>query len=190
MENVQDDPAWMVCEDLLTRAKDELILEAIDLLHARINDGSVSIDGYVVTLPDRSQEVARDIFVINNLLSEQSQIRDTYARYIKERSGDITAKTVENVEKMKRFLLFLDELSMLMYHSDIFGDWITEAWQHSKLNDISLIIANTMIGNEDRTDAVKFILNNATFIKEEVFTADERVMFEKALALSDSQRKP
>ena len=97
MENVQDDPAWMVCEDLLTRAKDELILEAIDLLHARINDGSVSIDGYVVTLPDRSQEVARDIFVINNLLSEQSQIRDTYARYIKERSGDITAKTVENV---------------------------------------------------------------------------------------------
>ena len=28
--------AWMVCDDILTRIKDELILEAIDILHDEI----------------------------------------------------------------------------------------------------------------------------------------------------------
>jgi hypothetical protein len=176
------DPAWMLCEDILTRIKDELILEAIDLLHVQIKEGSVSIDGYVVTLPDKSQEIARDIFVINNLLSEQNQIRETYKKYINDNQGAATGETVEKSEKMKRFLLFLDELSILMSYSEVFGVWITDAWQYAKLNDVSQIIANTMSNSEDRADALRFVLSSKGFAKEEIFTTGERD------ALSDAMR--
>ena len=75
-------PAWMVCDDILTRIKDELILEAIDILHDEINSKHLVIEGYSPVVLERSEEMQRDIYLINNLMERAEEISANYGKYL------------------------------------------------------------------------------------------------------------
>ncbi len=174
--------AWMQCEDMLNKIREELILEAVDTLHAEAAAGRIDIKGNVVTTPDKSGDLERDMFVINNLLEHESEMREKYTMYIteKESSGELDAYAVGRIEELKKFLLALTEITTLMHYSHQVNAWIEDARKLSSMDDPVKIIAATMAHNEPRIELLAFVLKRKAFVKEEVLTDEERGILERA----------
>lgn len=50
---MQDDniPAWLLCEEILNKAKTELITQAMDMIHAAVESKDIEINGSLITQP-------------------------------------------------------------------------------------------------------------------------------------------
>ncbi len=180
-ENKEGVPAWLICEDILTRTKDELILEAIDILKKEMKEGRVDIKGYVAALPEKGQELEQDLFIVKNLVSRAPEIREQYKDYMKrEQAGEITdPETVSRAEGLKRFLMSVDAIDLLMRYSTVFGMWADDVGVYSSLNDPVDIMVKTANMDEERVDALNFTLSSKTFEKNDAISNEERQLFEE-----------
>ncbi|MDE1857034.1 MAG: hypothetical protein KGH98_03035 [Candidatus Micrarchaeota archaeon] len=176
-------PAWIVCQGLLTKLKDELILEAMEVLHREIDAGRIKVGGSMVTLPDKSAEMERDMFIINNLIAESPKIHERYDSYVadKDSGAQTDPKMVQRIEELHRFLLGVDEIALLIRMSKTFNDWIEETGEHTRINDPSEIIRLTSEAKGERAEALRFVLGHRYFAKEGVLTEDEKAMIKGAL---------
>ena len=177
---VNDVPAWMTCEDMLNRAKNEFVTEAMEELNKMTQEKAIEINGSLVTLPDRPNDAERDMFVINKLLEEYPKIKEQYRDYINSNSQSELPAKVQNVERLKRFLLSLDTIAMLMHYGHAIDDWQHDIAMQVQVNEPSKIIANTLKGNAQRRNILEFALGSNTFEKGEIFTPGERQILEKA----------
>ena len=50
-------PIWMLAQEILTTIKNELVLEAIDLLHKDIKENRVEINGQTIKLPSKPSDI-------------------------------------------------------------------------------------------------------------------------------------
>ncbi len=174
----------MLCEDMLNKIREELLVEATEVLHREADAGRIAINGYVVTTPDRPSDMERDFFVINNLLAQEQEMREKYASFIREKEADpksMDTYTVGRVEEMKKFLTALTEISMLMHCSHEMNEWIDELRKIPKIQEPEKIIATIIAHNEPRQELLRFVLKRKALVDEEVLTVDERAILEKAL---------
>ncbi|MDE1868538.1 MAG: hypothetical protein KGH60_01045 [Candidatus Micrarchaeota archaeon] len=177
-----DTPAWMLCEDILNKAKVELITEAMDTLNQEVKEGNIAVHGNIIELPDKPSETERDLFIINNMLQEADKMRDSFSKFINEKESDpksLNAETVERIEKLKKFLLSLDKIELLMGYSTEFDHWIGDVAMQVAIDDPSRIISKTIEHNDLRREILAFILKSKTFEKEEIFNKQEREILEK-----------
>lgn len=174
----------MLCEDMLNRAKNELITEAMDTLNVEVQQGNIAVHGNIIEQPDKPSETERDLFIINNMLQEADKMRESFSKFIKEKESDpksLNGETVERIEKLKKFLLSLDKIELLMDYSSEFDHWITDVAMQVAINDPSKIISKTIEGNDLRKEILSFILSSKTFEKEEIFSGSERKALETGL---------
>ncbi len=173
----------MVCDDVLTRVKDELILEAIDILHEEINSKRLIIEGYNPVMMDRSEEMERDLYLLRNLTERAEEIRSNYGQYF---TGEKTAEWAdpERLEELKKFLMSISGISFLMDMSKIFENWSSDTGRYYREKDPSSIISKTMGSGTEREKALEYVLKSKKFKENEAVTVQELEMLEKGLAMS------
>ena len=182
LDDKEKTPAWLICDDILTKCKDEIILEAIDILHEEIKAKRIDMQGYVPMLIDKPEEVERDMFLINNLLSRAHEIRENYKDYMKKESEikDPEPALVARDEELRKFMLALDSIIFLMSLSKVFESWAADVGVFSNIKDPVEVFSKTLHHNNERIEALKFILGSSTFWKSEPLHEDERKMLEQA----------
>jgi hypothetical protein len=172
---------WMACEDIITRLKDELVLEAIDILQDEIKAGRMDIKGYVSLLPDRSDEIQRNMYIINNLRMREHEIVEQYRPYLGEMEERDPDK-LKRMEDLKKFVLSVGAISTLMRFSDVAGVWADDTGRYPDLDDTEEIMVNTIRGAEDRIEVLEFALSSSKFMKSEAISDEEAAMLRRALA--------
>lgn len=169
-------PAWIICEDILIKIKEELILEAVDVLKKEISNKSIEIDGKFITTPDKPSETGQDMFIIYNLLSREEEIRSRYQGYINELEkgkNNLDYSLLTRIEDLKKFLLSLTQLAILMNFAKVLELWINDVTKEMRIKEPSGILVKTINQDPQRIDALRFILNSTTFAKSNILAGDE-----------------
>jgi hypothetical protein len=174
-----DVPAWMVCEDIITRLKDELVLEAIDILHEEMKQGRVDINGYVSLLPDKSDEIQRDMYIINNLRMREHEILEQYRPYL-DGSSENDPDRLKRAEDLKKFVLSVGAISTLMRFSEIAGLWADDTGKYSEIRDQRQIMIKTLGMAHERLEVLEFVLSSSKFMKSETLSPEEMEMLKGA----------
>ena len=176
----EDAPTWMLCEDMITRLKEELILEAIDILHDELKAGRVDISGYVALLPDRSDELQKDMYIIGNFVQRQSEIEEQYRPLIENAANEKDPERVAAIERLGKFLLSVRAISTLMRLSEIAGDWAGSTGKYSRYADRKEILSRGMVEDGARCELVDFVLSSRKFISSKALTDDEIAILRQA----------
>ncbi len=166
-------PSWMACEDMITRMKDELILEAIDILHEEIKAGRVDIRGYTSLLPDKPDEMQRDMYIIGNLVQRKEEILEKYRPYFEGRYEEADPAKVEGIEALKKFVLSVQAIAMLMRLSEIAERWADDTGKYSDIKGLEKIMLNTARMADERKELLDFVLSSSKFGKSEALTENE-----------------
>jgi hypothetical protein len=174
--------AWLICEDMLTRIKDELVLEAIDILEAERKSGRVGISGYVPVMPEKGPELEENLFLINKILENTNSILDRLAGYEKElvNGSGAESATVERAEELRRFLMAVNAMEMLMDMSRVFGSWAEDMGKYHFAGSTEEILEHSIVGNGERVDALGFVLSSITFARSEALDTEEAAAFRNA----------
>ncbi|MDE1810570.1 MAG: hypothetical protein KGH66_00820 [Candidatus Micrarchaeota archaeon] len=173
-----DTPAWMTCVDILNKAKVELITEAMDTLNNEISEKRIEVNGSLITLPDRPNDADRDMFIITTMLEQSPQIKQRYGSFIEASRDSKDPNVVMQVERARKFLLALEQIELLMGYSTYFDDWMHDASVLANVGDPSEIFRRTVSHSKERAEILDFMLSSKTFIKEEIFTKEERILLE------------
>ncbi len=191
MEKSDGVPAWLKCEDMLTRAKDELILEAVDLLKLEMKEKRIDIKGYIAALPDKGQELEQDLFMIGQLIARVEEIRSQYSGYLeKERDGEITdPEVIARGEALRRFLMSIDAIDMLMHFSRVFGTWADDTGVYSSLKDPVDVMVKSASLDGGRADALDFVLSSKKFSESDALSNDEMQVLEETLDRMDRKHE-
>ncbi len=188
-------PAWILCNDLLIKLKNELANEAILAAEREIKEGRMDVKGSVITQPDRQSEGENLLFVVNNLIGERDGIHERYDPYIKELQDNpskFDSKTAQRIESLRKFLLAVDEIYTLMHYSGVMGAWADDASMQVREKDPSAILEKTLASGHERAEAALFVLSLKSFAKEGILSDTERRMLERAAghATGSSERSP
>lgn len=167
----------MLCEDMLTRLKDELILEALDILHGEMEAGRIDIKGYTALLPDKSDEMQRDMYLINNLRLREAEIREQYAPYL-DGTREWDQEVMQRIDGLRKFVLSVNAISMLMKFSDISGEWADDTGRFSREVDLKAVLVGSMKMSADRMEVAEFVVSSRKFGDSGALSAPEM----KALA--------
>src|SRR5271167_1748135 len=106
--------AWLLCEDIFNRIKNELITQAMDTLQIAIDAKIIEVSGSLVTLPDKPGETEMQMFIINRLVGEKDSILERYKAHMAIEPDKNDPNAVIQKERLKKFLLCVEQISMLM----------------------------------------------------------------------------
>jgi len=174
-----DAPAWMASEDIIIRMKDELILQAVDLLREEIKAGRVDINGYVPLLPDKPNEIQRDMYIINNLVLREHEIIEQYRPFLEGSIEEKDPDKVRSIEGLRKFVLSVRAISTLMRLSEVAGRWADDTGKYSELKEPAQVLLSTARMGEDRVEVLDFVLSSSKFEKSEALTKAEMEMLRK-----------
>lgn len=158
-------PAWMECDDLITRLKDELILEAVDILHEEIRNGRIDIKGYVAALQDKPDELQRDMFIINNIVERENEIVEKAAPYLDNLDAENDPDRVKRIEDLNKFMLSVRSISMLMRLSRLAEAWGEDTGKFSKLGSVREVMIESAKIDPERMEVVRFVTGSARFAR-------------------------
>ncbi len=171
---------WMLCEDMLTRLKDELILEALDILHGEMEAGRIDIKGYSALLPDKSDEMQKDMYLINNLRLREAEIREQYALYL-DGTREWDPEVMQRVEGLRKFVLSVNAISMLMKFSDISGEWAEDTGRFSREGDFKAVLIGSMKMSPDRVEVAEFAVSSRKFTDSGALSGSEMEALAQAI---------
>jgi hypothetical protein len=178
-------PAWLIAQDILTKVKSEFVSEAMELLHAEIDAKRIAVNGALGALPDKNAEADNDLFIIRNLIKNRDQMHETYSSYLDMAPGQqVDAKRAKRLEDLRKLMLAVSEISLLMEYADTIDGWVQDASKLVAEKDTAAVLADSILGDENRTEMLEFILRSKRYLKEELLTPTERKTLEKALTLA------
>ena len=177
-----DMPPWMLCQEILVKAKNELILEAIDALHREADAKRIDMKGSMARIEGRNSDIDRDMFVINNLLAQEEDIRGRYIESIKrvDEGRENDPGVIERTNELKKFLLSLTEIHMTMKCAKTFDQLVHDVGGAAGLGDPARILAETAKKNAERVDALEFVLGDKAFSRNEGLSKDEMDIIARA----------
>jgi hypothetical protein len=180
--NEPDIAAWLLCEDILNKIKSELITQAMDTLDEAITSKAIDVKGSLITLPDKPSETEMKIFIINRLLGEKERIMEMYNGYLAEIAADgkADANKLQQKERLEKFLLYIEKISMLMDYSAVVDAWMLDINTEAKEHDASQIIKKTASKEASRQKVLDYVLKNKTIIKEEILSEEEMGILKRA----------
>jgi hypothetical protein len=179
---MEESPAWMVSEDLVSRISGELMSEALDLLEEEIKAGRVRVEGNLVTAAELTSEAEKHLFILDRLLGDEQNMRHRYENLVQavEEGKESNPDVVARLEEVKKFLLVVSQISITVKYAKVFTGWFLDAGKNMRIADPSEIIYMTALGNPERKEALDFILTNKTFIKSEVLKDGELEIVKRA----------
>ena len=169
----EEAPAWMLCEEMITRLKDELILEAIDILHEELKAGRIEISGFVPLLPDKHDELQKDMYMIGNLVQREAEIEAQYGPLVDDASNGKDPERVARREELWKFILSVRAISTLMRLGEVAREWAQDTGQYSGQRNMNDILSRSMNKQSARCELVDFVLSSRRFCKSEALTDDE-----------------
>jgi hypothetical protein len=172
-------PAWLMCEDILNKIKTELITQAMDKLQEAIDSKAIEVNGSLVTVPDKPSDTEMKMFIINKLIEEHPKIMEKYKGHLSEDAEEKDPTKVQQRERLKKFLLTVEQISNLMQYSHVFDPWMHDVAIQVLLKDPAEVIRKTINDDESRIDVLKYVLNNKKMEKEEILTKKEYKILKK-----------
>ncbi len=177
-------PAWMLCQDMLLRAKEAFIEEAIETLDKEIEAKRVDVKGNLVTSEEESGSLEKKLFIINNIAASEQEIIDRHTSAIRElerNPGQLTSQTIERIESLKKFLLAVAKISALTEYGAVFEEWADDVGHHTKEASAEKVLKST-ISKDSRVGASEFLLKNKKI--SAIFSEGELDSIRKALSAS------
>jgi hypothetical protein len=166
-------PAWMLCEELMVDIKEAMVSEAIRTLHGEMNAGRIKLNAEWVNTESGTEELERNMFIINRLIEEAPKMLQAQNEYVvrAEAAGDrLDAKSVENVENVKRLGMAVSYISALMEHIAVIDGWIKSIGEKPNQDSQASILKETL--SEERLATVKFVLETKA-LNRGLLDADE-----------------
>jgi hypothetical protein len=186
MDNNEGMPGWIICEDLLVKLKAELANEAIIILQNEVKSGRMKVEGSMVSSDEHSKDTERDLFVANNIAEEGENMIKKYSDYINLKESDhskLSSKDVEMIDVAKKLILAIGEISMLMRYRRDVEEWINEIEKVANIKEPFMVLSSTINGRDDvRFEILKFATTRQSFIREDIFSKEERKIMEDALS--------
>jgi hypothetical protein len=178
---MDDNPAWLTCEDLFSKIKTELITQAMDTLDIAVNEKLLDIKGSLITVADKPSDTEMKMFIINKIIEEKEKIVEMYNGYLLDiqSSEKLNADRLEQKERLEKFLLYVEKISTLMDYSTLLDAWMNEMSMEVLEKNPSEIIKKTI--NNSRRKILEYVLRNSTMVKEEILDNDERKILEDSL---------
>ncbi len=177
--------AWLLCEDLLVRIRDEFASEAIDLLDREIKSGNIAINGEVSSAPEQDREYEKKMMVIGNLLKEKGELRTKYSKYVED-NGENNPKMLERVESLRKFLLSVESISILIGYVNEIDAWIKEVSGEVKAQSVSDILSSTHGVSAERKEILRRVLTKKKFIDDRIISKEEYAQISSAIEHSSS----
>ncbi len=177
-------PAWMVCVDILNKAKRELVTQAVETLEREVKAGRLDIKGSMITVPDQPSDDEMKLFVIGQVLSNAEQMRERYGSYIRgiyAKGKGATPQEVEGAERASLLLMAVEKIEMLVGYGRQLDSWINDASMAVSIDDPALVLKETS-GGSGRKELLAFIRGNRVMLSEGTFSAEERGILDGASA--------
>lgn len=174
-------PAWLICEDTFNKIKTELITEAMDTLQEAIDSKSIEIKGSLVNLPDKPSDTDMKMFIINRIIEDKESIMERYKNHVSEtEESSNDPKVIQQKERLKKFLLSVEQISMLMSYSNVINGWMHDVSMQITAKEPVEVVKST-INSDERVEVIRYVLGSKKIEKEEVLTNEERRMLENAI---------
>jgi hypothetical protein len=175
-------PAWLVCTELLDKARRELVAEAMDALDEEERLGNIEVKGGLVELPERPNDTDAKLFIIGRLIEAKDEMLRGYARYVSgiESKKGASPEEVEAASRARRFMLGIEKISTLMGYADALDAWVREIGANAGDSDPVRLLA--MTAGHGRVEALEFIVKSRGFAKERVLSDFEMGVIREALA--------
>lgn len=176
-------PAWMQCEDIFNRIRTELITEAMDVLQDVIDSKAIGVEGSLISLPEKPSDTEMRMFIINNIIKRKDEIIQKYSNYLENDSiKETNPFKVEQRERLRRFLLSIEQISLLMQYSTVIASWMHDMSMQVMANDPSEVIKGTMPGEELRREILRYVVASRKMEKERIFSEEERKILKKSIS--------
>lgn len=182
-----DVQAWILCMDLLIKVKNELIAEAMELLHREMEAKRISMQGSFMPMSEGESEAERDMFLIQNLLAQEHEIMGKYGTYLVEmpKREKIDEDKIRSADELRKFLMALNRMSRLMRYSRIFDEWASDASYEVRQASVSSILEKTIaVHGSSRREALEFAMKDEELVVSGVLADDEKRMLNTVLSKS------
>ncbi|MCL5239663.1 MAG: hypothetical protein M1286_04325 [Candidatus Marsarchaeota archaeon] len=172
-------PAWMVCDELISKMRDELLSQAVSAMHEQIEKKHLALEGNVVTTSEEGGEKERDAFLLGQIAKEHNNIERQFAMYMEHASIDKEA--MAHAEELQKFLLELRQIVMLSDYAKECEGWLSDAEKELRGSDPAAILAKTMKAGERRREVLDYALKSRKFSNDGVFSVSEKRLMQDAL---------
>lgn len=173
-------PAWMVCDGIISKMRDELLSQAVSVMHEQLEKKRISLEGRLPTFDESSSGQERDAFLLSQIVKEHKNIEKQFGEYIEH--AKVGRENLARIEELQRFLLELRQIVMLSDYSKVCESWMADAERELKESSAARILARTMAKDlEKRRAVLDFTLRDKRLASEKVFSEEERKAMQEAL---------
>lgn len=178
-------PAWMIAEEILSKAERILMESALELLRSQIKSGTIKVDGTFVPSSEASGEAERDLFLMEKLIADEENLYHRYQNLVSsvESGKEQDMHIVERMEEIKKFLLSVSQISLTAKNAKVFREWFSDAGSKMSIKDPAEILDSTAMLRQERASALEFFVGNKKFINSEILMPEEIEILKKAYSL-------
>lgn len=184
MFRIEEDgqPAWMTCDAIISKMRDELLSQAVSVMHEQLEKKRISLEGQLPSMSEEGGEKEKDAFLLSQIVKEHENIERQFGEYIEQ--ARVGKDTLERVDELQRFLLELRQIVMLSDYSKECEGWLAEAEKELKEEDPAKIMAKTMKKEGKRQELLDYVMKSKKFMKDGVFSEAERKIMDEALKIT------
>ncbi|MDE1874230.1 MAG: hypothetical protein KGI04_03890 [Candidatus Micrarchaeota archaeon] len=183
MFRIEEDgqPAWMTCDAIISKMRDELLSQAVSVMHEQLEKKRISLEGQLPSMSEEGGEKEKDAFLLSQIVKEHENIERQFGEYIEQ--ARVGKDTLERVDELQRFLLELRQIVMLSDYSKACESWMADAEKELKEGDPARILRKTLeMGAGKRREALDFVLKSKRIAGDGVFSESERRIMSDALS--------
>lgn len=183
MEDDEGAPAWMVCDAIVSKLRDETLSQAVSVMHEQLEKKRLSLEGQLPTLNEGEGEHDRDAFLLKQILNEHANIERQFMQYMQQAKLD--KDSLSRVDELQKFLLELRQIVLLSEYSKECESWMADVEKELKDDNPARILAKTLEKDSGRRrEVLDYALKNKKFASDGIFSAAERKIMEDAIGLS------
>lgn len=178
-------PAWMIAEEILSKAERILMESALELLRSQIKSGTIKVDGTFAPSSEAGGEAERDLFLMEKLIADKENLYHRYQNLVSsvESGKERDMHIVERMEEIKKFLLSVSQISLTAKNAKVFREWFSDAGSKMSIKDPAEILNSTAMLRQERISALEFFVGNRKFINSEILMPEETEILKKAYSL-------
>lgn len=178
-------PAWLVCDGILSKARDELLSQAIRTVHEQIKKKRLSLEGEPVSVNEATSQQEKDMYFLGQLVQERERMEKQFAEYIE--AASIGEKDRARIDELQQFLLALKQIALLYRYSDVCGAWLMDAEKELREPESAMLLASTASrGISERKEVLAYLATSKELENEGVFTDQEKSIIKRALELIEA----
>ena len=178
-------PAWLVCDGILSKARDELLSQAIRTMREQVEKKRLSLEGEPVSVNEAASQQEKDMYFLEQLVQERERMEKRFAEYIE--AASIGEKDRARIDELQRFLLALKQIALLHRYSGVCGAWLVDAERELREPEPAMLLAGTASRViPERKEVLAYLATNKELENERVFTDQEKSIIKKALELAEA----